>query len=148
MRSCMGFFESTPIGRIINRFSKDIEAVETIIPYAYKMLLRMGFSVIVTIITISIQTPIFLVPMVPISVIYIFVQRYFVASMRQLRRLNSVSKSPIFSHFGETLTGVSTIRAYNVQDRFIKSMEKKIDENLIYFYPDNVSNRWLAVRLE
>jgi ATP-binding cassette subfamily C (CFTR/MRP) protein 1 len=61
--------------------------------------------------------------------------------MRQLRRLNSVSKSPIFSHFGESLTGVSTIRAYNAQNRFIKEMDDKIDENLIYYYPDTVSNR-------
>ena len=68
--------------------------------------------------------------------------------MRQLRRLNSVSKSPIFSHFGETLTGVSTIRAYSSEKRFIKEMEKKVDENLCYFYPDTVSNRWLAIRLE
>ena len=68
-------------------------------------------------------------------------KRYYVAAMRQLRRLNSVSKSPIFSHFGESLTGVSTIRAYNAQNRFIKEMDDKIDENLIYYYPDTVSNR-------
>jgi ABC-type multidrug transport system fused ATPase/permease subunit len=68
--------------------------------------------------------------------------------MRQLRRLNSASRSPIFSHFGETLTGVTTIRAFGAQERFIDEMNKKIDENLIYFYPDQVSNRWLGVRLE
>ena len=63
------------------------------------------------------------------------------SAMRQLRRLNSVSKSPIFSHFGETLTGISTIRAYNVQKRFINQMDIKIDENSHYFYPETVSNR-------
>lgn len=68
-------------------------------------------------------------------------KRYFVAAMRQLRRLNSVSKSPIFSHFGETLTGISTIRAYRVQNRFISQMNEKIDENSHYFYPETVSNR-------
>ena len=78
----------------------------------------------------------------------LFLQRYYVSSMRQLRRLNSASKSPIFSHFGETLTGVTTIRAFGAQSRFIDDMNKKIDENLIYFYPDSVSNRWLGVRLE
>lgn len=61
--------------------------------------------------------------------------------MRQLRRLNSTSKSPIFSHFGETLTGLSTIRAFNVQKKFIGVMETKIDDNLVYYYPDTVSNR-------
>lgn len=66
--------------------------------------------------------------------------------MRQLRRLNSVSKSPIFSHFGETLTGVSTIRAYRAQSRFVNTMENKINENLIYYYPDTVSNRYYYYR--
>lgn len=68
--------------------------------------------------------------------------------MRQLKRLESASKSPIFSHFSETLTGVSTIRAYRVQNRFVKIMQSRIDENLVYYYPNNVSNRWLALRLE
>lgn len=80
--------------------------------------------------------------------IELFLKRYYVSSMRQLRRLNSASRSPIFSHFGETLTGVTTIRAFGAQERFIDEMNKKIDENLIYFYPDQVSNRWLGVRLE
>lgn len=68
--------------------------------------------------------------------------------MRQLKRMESASKSPIFSHFSETLTGVSTIRAYNAQNRFIKKMENNVDENLLYYFPNNISNRWLALRLE
>jgi ATP-binding cassette subfamily C (CFTR/MRP) protein 1 len=74
MRSCMQFFESTPIGRILNRFSKDVEAVESMMPTSFRMLLRMVFSVLITIIMISIQTPFFLIPMIPITIIYIFVQ--------------------------------------------------------------------------
>nr|QNH67948.1 ATP-binding cassette transporter subfamily C member 1 X9 [Brachionus plicatilis] len=148
LRSNMQFFESTPIGRIINRFSKDIEAVENMIPISYRSLVRCIFQVIFTVIMISFVTPFFLMPLIPISIVYYFVQRFYVAAMRQLKRLNSVSKSPIFSHFGETLTGVSTIRAYSSERRFIKQMEKKIDDNLSFFYPDTISNRWLAVRLE
>ena len=70
------------------------------------------------------------------------------ASMRQLKRLDSASKSPIFSHFNETLTGVSTIRAYRAQGRFTKMMEHHVDENLKFYYPNNIANRWLALRLE
>ena len=173
LRSTMQFFESTPIGRIINRFSKDIEAVESLIPASYKMLIRCLFQVLITVIMISTSTPFFLIALIPIAVIYVYVQvnsfssnslsfvlilqfrfywliikRYYVAAMRQLRRLNSVSKSPIFSHFGETLTGVNVIRAVGSQRRFVNTMYEKIDENLLFFYPDTVSNRWLAVRLE
>lgn len=148
LRSTMNFFESTPVGRIINRFSKDVEAVEGSIPESYKSVLRCLFQVLSTIIVISLSTPWFLVSLVPMTIIYIFCQRYYVSSTRQLKRLDSVSKSPIFSHFGETLTGITTIRAYNSQNRFIKSMNNKIDENLIFYYASNVSNRWLAIRLE
>jgi ATP-binding cassette subfamily C (CFTR/MRP) protein 1 len=77
-----------------------------------------------------------------------FIKRYFVASMRQLKRMDSASKSPIFSHFGETVNGVSTIRAYRAEKRFIRMMEHHVDENLLYYFPNNISNRWLAIRLE
>ena len=75
-------------------------------------------------------------------------KRYFVASMRQLKRMESASKSPIFSHFNESLTGVSTIRAYQAQNRFVRLMQSRIDENVSYFFPNQISNRWLALRLE
>lgn len=148
LRSTMNFFESTPIGRIINRFSMDVESVENMIPTSFRILIRCLFQVIVVIVMISTTTTWFFLPLIPIAFFYSYIQRYFVASMRQLRRLNSVSKSPIFSHFAETLNGVSTIRAYNCEDKFVKKMEKKIDENLSYYFLDTVSNGWLAIRLE
>ena len=74
IRSTMQFFESTPTGRIINRFSRDIEAVEVAIPSAYRSLVRCLFQVIFTIITISIATPSFLIVLIPIIVIYVLVQ--------------------------------------------------------------------------
>lgn len=62
--------------------------------------------------------------------------------------MESASKSPIFSHFSETVNGVSTIRAYNAQNRFIRLMNQHVDENLLFYFPNNISNRWLALRLE
>ena len=85
LRSTMEFFESTPIGRIINRFSKDVEAVEKNIPEAFKPLCRCVFHVFFTCLVISYSTPWFLVTLVPIVIIYFLVQRYFVSSMRQLK---------------------------------------------------------------
>ena len=66
----------------------------------------------------------------------------------QLKRLESVSKSPIFSHFGETLNGAATIRAFNLERDFIDQSEKLVDDNQKANYPSIVANRWLAVRLE
>lgn len=91
------------------------------------------------------------------------------ATSRQLRRLESVSRSPIYSHFGETLTGkcptivdsnkflryslsnfvgASVIRAYGQQQRFIAESEAKVDTNQACYYPSIIANRWLAIRLE
>lgn len=68
--------------------------------------------------------------------------------MRQLKRMESSSKSPIISHFTETLDGVTTIRAFKCERNFVEKLELRVDENLIYYYPSNIANRWLALRLE
>ncbi|KAK2540978.1 hypothetical protein Q9233_001031 [Columba guinea] len=74
--------------------------------------------------------------------------RYYVASSRQIRRLAGASHSPVISHFSETLAGRSTIRAFGHQERFIRKNHDVVYENLIYFYNNVISNRWLSVRLE
>lgn len=90
----------------------------------------------------------FTIVIVPIGLLYYFIQRFYVATSRQLKRLESVSRSPIYSHFGETVSGVQAIRAYGQQERFINESEHKVDVNQICYYPSIISNRWLAVRLE
>lgn len=77
-----------------------------------------------------------------------YLQRYYMGSTRQFKRLESSSKSPIFSHLSESLAGVITIRAYKLEERFINMMQHYLDENLVYFYPNRNSTRWLGLRLE
>ena len=101
-----------------------------------------------TVVVIGYSTPLFLVSLAPLVIIYVLVQRYFVASMRQLKRLESASKSPVLSHFGESLTGVSSIRAYGAERRFVRAMQEHIDNNLVFYLPNFIANRWLALRLE
>ncbi len=144
----MEFFDSTPSGRIINRFSKDVEYVERSIPESLRITQNLFFQITCTLVLISIVTPLFLVAIIPIGLIYLFVRKYFIASIRQLRRMDSASKSPIFSHFTESLTGVSTIRAFKMQDRFSFKMEQKIDENSMYYLPGLMLARWLGLRLD
>eukprot|EP01134_Creolimax_fragrantissima_P008215 CFRG8215T1 len=148
MRCPMSFFDTTPLGRIVNRFSKDMYTVDESLPSSMRALLGTLFKVLGTIFIISYSTPIFLTVVLPMSVVYILVQRFYVATSRQLKRLDSVSRSPVFAHFGETLNGVSTIRAYKQQVRFRESFEGHLDYNQQAYYPSVSSNRWLAVRLE
>nr|UOU03334.1 ATP-binding cassette subfamily C1-1 [Brachionus rubens] len=148
MRSTMQFFESTPIGRILNRFSKDATSLELVLPYSFKDIAYCLFDVLTAIVVISISTPLFLSVLAPMILVYFFLQRYYVASSSKLKRLDSASKSPIFSHFGETLNGITTIKAYKAQKRFISIIEKKIDDNNMFFYPSMVTNRWSAIAME
>ena len=85
---------------------------------------------------------------VPVGCVFFLVQKIYVSTSRQLKRLESVSRSPIYSHFGETLNGASTIRAFHLQNKFILESEAKVDQNQVCYYPSIIANRWLAVRLE
>ena len=72
-------------------------------------------------------------------------QRFYVATSRQLKRMESVSRSPIYSHFQESITGASSIRAYRQQDRFIQASEDKVDYNQVAYYPGICANRLLLL---
>ncbi|XP_059215146.1 canalicular multispecific organic anion transporter 1 isoform X2 [Centropristis striata] len=148
LRVPMVFFDTTPIGRVVNRFAKDIFTVDEAIPQSLRSWLLCLLGVLGTLFVICLATPLFTILILPLAVVYYFVQRFYVASSRQLRRLDSVSRSPIYSHFSETVSGLSVIRAYGHQERFLQHNEITIDKNLKSVYPWIVSNRWLAIRLE
>uniref|UniRef100_A0A673HPC8 ATP-binding cassette, sub-family C (CFTR/MRP), member 2 n=1 Tax=Sinocyclocheilus rhinocerous TaxID=307959 RepID=A0A673HPC8_9TELE len=148
LKAPMVFFDTTPSGRIVNRFAKDIFTVDEMIPMSFRSWILCILGVLGTLFVICLATPIFTAVVVPMAVVYYFVQRFYVPTSRQLRRLDSVSRSPIYSHFGETISGLSVIRAYGHQQRFLKQNEDTIDQNLKSVYPWFVSNRWLAMRLE
>ncbi|VVC43741.1 Hypothetical protein CINCED_3A019450 [Cinara cedri] len=146
-RNPMRFFDATPTGRILSRFSSDVEVVDKL-SQQLSDTVYCFMDVIGTLVVISYSTPIFTVVIVPIGILYYFIQRFYVATSRQLKRLESVSRSPIYSHFSETVTGATSIRAYGAEAKFITQSEQKVDFNQTCYYPSTVANRWLAVRLE
>ncbi|KFB46633.1 hypothetical protein ZHAS_00014538 [Anopheles sinensis] len=148
LRLPLAFFDITPTGRVLGRFSKDVDVLDNTLPITVSELNYCFFEVVATLVVICISTPVFAAVIVPIGILYYAVQRFYVATSRQLKRLESVSRSPIYSHFGETIQGVQTIRAYNVQERFITESDERVDSNQICYCPSIIANRWLAVRLE
>ncbi|CAL7934381.1 unnamed protein product [Xylocopa violacea] len=148
LRNPMSFFDKTPTGRILSRLAKDIDVIDNTLPSILRSWITCLFGVIATLVVISFSTPIFISVILPISIIYYLAQRLYVASSRQLKRLESVSRSPIYSHFSETVSGAQMIRAFGVQNRFINESESKVDFNQVCYYPSIIANRWLAVRLE
>ncbi|XP_044754617.1 multidrug resistance-associated protein 1 isoform X4 [Coccinella septempunctata] len=148
LRQPIQFFDCVPIGRIISRFSKDIRAIDEELPYNCYEFVESSCIVLGTLFVISYSSPAFVIVILVVGIIYYVFQRYYVETSRQLKRLESVSRSPIYSHFGETITGASVIRAYCQEDRFILESDNKVNTNQMCCYPSVIANRWLAVRLE
>ncbi|XP_074156530.1 multidrug resistance-associated protein 1-like isoform X3 [Sminthopsis crassicaudata] len=142
------FFEINPIGQIINRFTKDMFIIDMRFHYYLRTWMNCTLDVLGTILVIVGALPLFIIVIIPLVFIYFTIQRYYIASSRQIRRLAGASRSPIISHFSETLSGASTIRAFGHQQRFISQHRDVVNENLVCFYNNIISNRWLAVRLE
>ncbi|XP_061222661.1 multidrug resistance-associated protein 1-like isoform X2 [Neopsephotus bourkii] len=141
-------FETDPVGQIINRFTKDLFIVDSRFHYYLRTWLNCTLDVIGTILVITSASPLFIVVVIPLGYFYFTIQRYYIASSRQIRRLAGASHSIVISHFSETLVGRSTIRAFGHQERFIRKNNDAVYENLVYFYNSIISNRWLSVRLE
>lgn len=148
LRAPMSFFETTPIGRILNRFSNDVYKVDEVLSRVFGMFIsnttKVAFSLLV--ICFSTWQVVFLI--VPLLVLYMYYQQYYLRSSRELRRLDSVSRSPIYANFQESLNGVNTIRAYGQTERFKFLNELRVDKNMRAYHPAINANRWLAVRLE
>lgn len=148
MKSPMAFFDVTPIGRMLNRLGKDIEAIDRTLPDVIRHMVMTIFSVISILVVIMWATPWAGLVFAILAVIYFFILRFYISTSRQLKRLESASRSPIYSHFQESIQGASSIRAFGVVDNFIKQSQQRVDDHLVAYYPSVVANRWLAVRLE
>lgn len=146
MRAKLRFFDSTPIGRIMNRFSKDMEAVDQDLTAVANGAVACLSTVIFTLILITYITPGFIVFGVLITSLYYFIGTFYLSASRELKRFDSITKSPIHQHFSETLVGVSTIRAYGIERKFLLENVNKIDDNNRPFFYMWVANRWLSIR--
>ncbi|KAJ3406625.1 hypothetical protein HDU80_010830 [Chytriomyces hyalinus] len=143
----MRFFDTTPVGRILNRTTKDISEIGNNLMKVLKSLTGAVMDALTVLIVVFTITPIFVFSLVPIVFVYISVASRFLACQREMKRLDSITASPIYSMFSETLTGASTIRAYGADSRFKKENMKRVDTNhraFIYMY---ATNRWFSSRI-
>lgn len=134
LRAPMRFFDTTPVGRILNRFSKDFEYIDSGVPNDLMYFLIQWLIIISAIMTVCTVLPAFVVPMALVTFLNVVIGKRFSAASRELRRMDSVTRSPLFTHFGETLVGVATIRAYGVTRQFMNEMLRRVDENARPFY--------------
>ncbi|KAG5981015.1 hypothetical protein E4U55_003408 [Claviceps digitariae] len=147
-RAKFKFFDVTPLGQLMNRFSKDLEAVDQEIAATAIGVLSCALSLVVTVVLIAVITPGFLIAAFVIGGIFYFVATFYLRASRDLKRLESVQRSPLFQQFGETLSGMTTIRAYGDERRFIRDNLTKVNTQSRPFIYLWACNRWLAFRAD
>jgi ATP-binding cassette subfamily C (CFTR/MRP) protein 1 len=148
LQAPMSFFDTTPAGRIINRFSKDIFTIDEKLVATMRSYFATLFNVFGVIIVISYVSPYFIICLVPLLAFYLQQQKFFTKTYRELKRLDSVNRSPLYALLGETLDGVSTIRAYNAEPTLVSRIISMLDEQQNAYFLTCTAQCWLAVRLE
>ena len=142
------FYDVTPIGRIISRFSKDLHMMDNELGNYMDFFFWCSLYVFSTMCVIIYATPWFAVALVPISAVYFMTVNYFRSVNREAKRLESIARSPVYAHFSETLGGLTTIRAFDDSARFVTTNMRLVDQSIRAFYVMKSSDRWLSVRLE
>ncbi|XP_051889407.1 LOW QUALITY PROTEIN: ATP-binding cassette sub-family C member 9-like [Pristis pectinata] len=142
------FFDSTPLGQILNRFSADTNIIDQHIPPTLESLTRSIFLCLSAIGVLSYVTPIFLVALLPFGVAFYFIQKYFRVASKDLQELDDSTQLPLLCHFSETAEGLTTIRAFRHESRFKQRMLELTDANNIAYLFLSAANRWLEVRTD
>uniref|UniRef100_A0A8C8IEV7 Cystic fibrosis transmembrane conductance regulator n=1 Tax=Oncorhynchus tshawytscha TaxID=74940 RepID=A0A8C8IEV7_ONCTS len=118
LRTPVRFFDINPIGRVLNRFSKDIGQLDAALPWTFVDFIQIFLQIIGVIAVAASVIPWILIPLVPLVIVFLFLRRYFLQTSRDVKRLESTTRSPVFSHLSSSLQGLWTIRAFRAEERF------------------------------
>ncbi|NXR19167.1 MRP7 protein, partial [Cinclus mexicanus] len=148
LKATVTFFDTTPIGRILNRFSSDIYCVDDNLPFILNIFLANIYGLLGMLVIMTYGLPWIGLVLLPLAVVYFFIQRYYRFTSRELKRLYSVTLSPIYTHFSETLSGLSTIRAMRAAKRFELENQLRLEQNQRCLFASNTVMEWLDIRLQ
>lgn len=146
--SPMSFFDTTPTGRILNKFSKDMDELDVLLPINFELALQVFLMVSFAMLTIIVVFPWFLIALLPIGVVFFLILRFYRKGVHDLKRLENVTRSPWFSHISSTTLGLSTIHAYDKTDEFVIKFIELLDNNAYPLMLFRMSGRWAGMRLE
>ncbi|XP_038572949.1 multidrug resistance-associated protein 4 [Micropterus salmoides] len=148
LRTPVRFFDINPIGRVLNRFSKDIGQLDSNLPWTFVDFIQV-FLQILGVIAVSVSViPWILIPVLPLLIFFIYLRRYFLQTSRDIKRLESTTRSPVFSHLSSSLQGLWTIRAFGAEERFQKTFDAAQDLHSAAWFLFLTTSRWFAVRLD
>ncbi|KAM5328261.1 ATP-binding cassette sub-family C member 6 isoform 4-T4 [Glossophaga mutica] len=147
-RSPIGFFEQTPVGNLLNRFSKETDIVDVDIPDKLRSLLIYTFGLLEVSLVVTVATPLAIMAILPLLLLYTGFQSLYVATSCQLKRLESARHSFVCSHVAETFQGGAVVRAFQAQGSFMAQNNAHVNETQRVSFPRLVADRWLAANLE
>ncbi|KAF3450334.1 hypothetical protein FNV43_RR06414 [Rhamnella rubrinervis] len=148
LRAPMVFFHTNPTGRIVNRFSKDLGDIDRSVASSANMFLGQLFQLLSTFLLIGIVSTMSLWAIMPLLILFYAAYLYYQSTSREVKRLDSITRSPVYAQFGEALNGLSSIRAYKAYDRMANINGRSMDNNIRFTLANFSSNRWLTIRLE
>uniref|UniRef100_A0A8C8HSL0 Multidrug resistance-associated protein 4 n=1 Tax=Oncorhynchus tshawytscha TaxID=74940 RepID=A0A8C8HSL0_ONCTS len=148
LRTPVRFFDINPIGRILNRFSKDISQLDFMLPNTFVDFSQSILQNIGVVVVAASVMPWILIPVVPLLIIFLFLRRYFLQTSRDVKRLESTTRSPVFSHLSSSLQGLWTIRAFGAEERFQNTFDAHQDLHSESWFLFLVTSRWFALRLD
>ncbi|KAF8937561.1 hypothetical protein BGZ47_008970 [Haplosporangium gracile] len=148
MRTSIDFFHANPHGRVLNRFSKDMALIDELLPYVFFDATQIGFMLLGSVVTVCIVNPWILIAMPIILAGFIALRSLYMKSSRQVKRIDSTSRSPIYSHLSETLDGLTSVRAFGVANKFMDEHIKTQEDNGRAFFTYLGMARWLGYRLD
>ncbi len=141
------FFDSTPVGRILQRFSRDMESVDVHLQWSFVSTIHSLFHVLISFLLIILVLPLVAFFMIPILWMYYRIQNDYRRVAREIKRLDSLARSPRYAHFKETLQGLHVIRAFNQTHWAMDQFYAKIKYATEIFHTHYVLNRWFSARL-
>uniref|UniRef100_A0A665WHX0 ATP-binding cassette, sub-family C (CFTR/MRP), member 4 n=1 Tax=Echeneis naucrates TaxID=173247 RepID=A0A665WHX0_ECHNA len=148
LRTPVRFFDINPIGRVLNRFSKDIGQLDSNLPWTFVDFIQLFLQVVGVIAVSASVIPWILIPVVPLLLFFLYLRRYFLQTSRDVKRLESTTRSPVFSHLSSSLQGLWTIRAFGAEERFQKAFDAHQDLHSEAWFLFLTTSRWFAVRLD
>uniref|UniRef100_A0A673J693 Multidrug resistance-associated protein 4 n=1 Tax=Sinocyclocheilus rhinocerous TaxID=307959 RepID=A0A673J693_9TELE len=148
LRTPVRFFDINPIGRILNRFAKDIGHLDSLLPWTFVDFIQVFLQIIGVIAVASSVIPWILIPVIPLLIAFLFLRRYFLRTSRDVKRIESTTRSPVFSHLSSSLQGLWTIRAFKAEERFQQTFDAHQDLHSEAWFLFLTTSRWFAVRLD
>ncbi|EZA61102.1 hypothetical protein DMN91_004524 [Ooceraea biroi] len=148
MRAKTIFFDTQPLGRIINRFSSDVYTIDDSLPFIANILLANLFGLIASVIVTAYGLPWIFLVLAPLVPIYHWIQNHYRLTSREVKRLSSITLSPLYAHFSETLSGLTSIRAFRTVPRFQQENELLLEASQKTQFSSIAASQWLALRLQ